>query len=91
MLDADGNASWDLVAAAGDGLTVLKTQTPQPGRWTVRSAEEAAEGSFDRLRQLDYDNDGLPDLLARERGRPVLLHNLGGEYENTNIKLTPLD
>lgn len=81
LTDSDGNASWDLLAAGEDGLTLLSSQTPEPGRWVVKGAETVADGTYDRLWQFDYDNDGLPDLLARREGQPVLLRDVGGSYE----------
>jgi hypothetical protein len=85
LADADGNASWDLLSADEKGLTLLTTQTPQQGRWVVKGAVTVATGAYDRLWQLDYDNDGLPDLLARGGGKPVLLRNLGGTFEKADL------
>jgi len=85
LIDADGNASWDLAVAGVEGLTLLSSQTPEAGRWVVTGAEAVGEGAFRRLWALDYDNDGLTDLLARRDGGPVLLHNLGDRFEATDL------
>lgn len=63
-LEADGNASWDAVVVGEDGVRVLLTQTPQPGKVrllrTVQVDEQAATG----VAVLDFDNDGAVDLAA---------------------------
>lgn len=86
IIDADGNASWDLLAATDQGLALLRTQTSESGRWTVASTELVSEDVFESFLQFDYDNDGLPDLLARTAaGKPVLLRNVGEQFESTKL------
>ncbi len=86
MIDIDGNASWDLLIAGKEGLRLVTSQTPQPGRWLPESPRTVAAGKYRRLWQLDYDNDGLPDLLAlTEDDKPVLLRNIGDRFEATNL------
>ena len=84
LIDADGNASWDLLLATTEELRLVTSLTPQPGRWGVQAIQRIAPGEFDRLWPVDYDNDGLPDLLARSVRKdhvPVLLWNFGDRFE----------
>ena len=64
VLEADGNASWDLLASTAEGLSCLLTSTAAPGNVTSRQANPIAEEAFSRLRTWDYDNDGFLDVLA---------------------------
>lgn len=87
LVDADGNASWDLLLAGEKGLSLVTSQTPQPGRWLPQEPVSVAKGDYDQLRQLDYDNDGLPDLLASQTdgGNTMLLRNVGGRFEAVEL------
>ncbi len=86
LIDADGNASWDLILAGDDGLRLVTSQTPVPGRWLPQAPVSIAKGDYDQLRQLDYDNDGLPDLMAiGSDGGAALLHNVGDRFEASDL------
>ena len=61
----------DAVIALSDGR----------GRFTVTAAPEGAAAAR-ALRLLDYDNDGLLDLLAWSAEGPKLFRSLGGEWSD---------
>lgn len=75
LLDADANASWDLLVSYDDGKHasghyLVRTHTPAAGRvrWLdVQKLESQIPpqlGSPARLQLADLDNDGLQDLLS---------------------------
>ena len=102
VLDADGNASWDLVTAAagaaGPGLTLTPSVTPAPGRvaWGERRRIRLMR-TPNRVRAFDYDNDGRTDLAAwddadAERPEVWLLRGVGpggGGFETINPNPLP--
>jgi len=63
-LDADGNASWDLLACGPSGITLSRTETPEPG--VVRPFQTDLVSGFpaERLLCWDFDNDGFEDFIA---------------------------
>ncbi len=82
ILDVDANASWDVLSQDGKGLTVSMTQTPAPGKvtWLRQAAvdlEDVGAKGFRQIQLLDYDNDGLEDVLAQTANRLLLLRNKG--------------
>lgn len=63
-IEADGNASWDWLAAGGDGITLTTTRTVDHGRYRFQKSTQIHSGAVDGATLLDYDNDGYQDLLA---------------------------
>jgi tetratricopeptide (TPR) repeat protein len=89
--DVDGNASWDLISCGEDGCGVTKTQTPESGRIAVHATGVITQSFTRILDQIDYDNDGLLDLLVEQAGKPLLLRHLGyGQYQ-PQAQLLPED
>ncbi|MBI5757003.1 MAG: VCBS repeat-containing protein [Planctomycetales bacterium] len=70
LLDVDANASWDLLLAQGDKLTLCRTATNSSG--AVKLIETKAVGSGDKpfadVRPLDFDNDGSLDFVGWDAG-----------------------
>ena len=64
VVDVDENVSWDLLTGGQQGISLVRTRTPNPG--VVRPLLSAAiSGSaVSGLLTWDYDNDGFLDLLA---------------------------
>ena len=87
LLDADGNASWDLATADGRGVTLTTSVTPAPGRMRWDEPETIFTGPVDRLRAVDHDNDGRVDLLAWGADGVHLLRNAAGGWEDASDRL----
>jgi hypothetical protein len=70
LLDADANASWDLLLGTKDQLTLCRTATNSPG--SVRLIEIKSGGKphqpFTGVRPLDFDNDGRLDFVGWNAG-----------------------
>ena len=75
-------------ARASDAVLALSDGR---GRFTVAAAPEGAAAAR-ALRLLDYDNDGLLDLLTWNADGPQLFRSLGGEWSDvTGMALAGLD
>ncbi len=82
LLDADGNLSWDLVAAGGDGLTLIRTETLDSTVVRVLDSTQLSEQPAEGVLNWDYDNDGILDLLAWSNDGLELFRGLtGGQFE----------
>ena len=90
LLDADGNASWDLATADGRRIQLQSSVTPTPGRMSWGEPRTIAELSATRLRAVDHDNDGRVDLLAWGADGVYLLRNAGDRWEDVSDRLPPL-
>lgn len=73
-LEWDGNASWDLANVGKQGLSLVTTQTPQPGK-TIRLAEKKmtfekplADGSV-HWQLGDVDNNSWQDFVVLQDGK----------------------
>lgn len=64
LLDADQNASWDLVALGKAGGLLSLTTTRSAGQVRPLREIRLPEVLHDGLQLLDYDNDGSLDLLT---------------------------
>lgn len=64
LLDADGNASWDLVSAGPAGVALTQTNNPDAGVMNLRKASTIASTPVSGIATWDYDNDGYQDLVA---------------------------
>lgn len=64
LIDADGNASWDIVAAGKTGIRLVETQMRRNGLLSFLKTERISESPATDVRTWDFDNDGYQDLLA---------------------------
>jgi tetratricopeptide (TPR) repeat protein len=76
--DVNKDAFTDFFFGAEDGADRLALSDGR-GRFTLAAAPAGSSGSL-RAQFLDYDDDGLLDLLALSRRGPRLLRNLGSEW-----------
>ncbi len=91
LMDADGNASWDLLTANESGLSIELTNTPAASVVRFQESKPIHDFNADGIKPFDYDNDGLMDFLAYRAGDAQLFHGLGnGDFESTKL-LPPLD
>ncbi|QDT14121.1 FG-GAP repeat domain-containing protein [Alienimonas californiensis] len=87
LLDADGNASWDLAVADGERVRLHTSVAPAPGRLRWSEPRTISEFPATRLRSLDHDNDGRVDLLAWGPDGVRLLRNAAGGWEDVSDRL----
>lgn len=73
VLDADANGAWDLLAATGQRLLLLKAATHESGNTTVVTQQSIEAGAASNLLLWDYDNDGRLDILRFGDGQAGLL------------------
>jgi hypothetical protein len=64
VVEADGNASWDLLAAGEQGITVVRTITPSANNVRPLAFTRFAARPIRGIITWDYDNDGATDVLA---------------------------
>lgn len=62
LLDADENASWDLLVTSKTSGQLLRSVTPQPGKWSV--IESTSVPMSGALLSADFDNDGRVDAIS---------------------------
>ena len=66
VLEADGNASWDLLVTGEKGAHLALSHTPEAGKWLL-SPEQVRplnSTSTPQCRVADLDNDGAEDLIG---------------------------
>lgn len=63
VLDADGNVSWDILAAGPEGLGLVQTRTV-PGRVMPGEFTAISDEPLDGCVLADLDNDGYQDAVA---------------------------
>ncbi|NNJ25455.1 FG-GAP-like repeat-containing protein [Alienimonas chondri] len=90
LLDADGNASWDLAVADGGRVRLQTSTTPAPGRMQWGEPRTIAKIPAARLRAVDHDNDGRVDLLAWGPDGVWLLRSVAGGWEDVSDRLPAL-
>ena len=66
VLDADGNASWDLLLIGSAGTQLALSQTPEAGKWVlskdqIRSVDPSVA---DKGVVADLDNDGAEEVIG---------------------------
>jgi hypothetical protein len=77
VLDADGNVSWDLVAAGPQGVSLLLSDTPERGKIAFRTASAIAREAVNGVVAGDMNNDGAIDLMARSMIGPRIFLGRG--------------
>jgi len=78
--DANKDSVTDFFLGVEDGADLIALSDGK-GRFTLGPAPAGSSGTL-RALFLDYDNDGLLDLVALSRRGPRLLRNLGGEWSD---------
>jgi hypothetical protein len=63
-IDADANATWDIVAATEEGLQIVTTANPESGVVRVKELSFVSQDARAGMLSWDYDNDGHEDLLT---------------------------
>jgi hypothetical protein len=85
VVDADSNASWDLVGAVESGLTLVTTKTPASGVVHVASSEVISKANATGISAWDYDNDNRDDLLAwSEAGLQLVRGDANGKFSGSD-------
>lgn len=64
LVDADANASWDLLCANDSGLSVELTNTPNSRVVQFQGPKSIGAFDADGITPFDYDNDGYMDFVA---------------------------
>ena len=66
VLEADGNASWDLLLTGGTGTHLALSRTPEAGKWllTPEQVRSVDPQRASQSRIADLDNDGTEDLIG---------------------------
>ena len=66
VLEADGNASWDLLVSGGQGTHLALSRTPEAGKWllTPEQVKSVDPTHASQSRVADLDNDGAEDLIG---------------------------
>lgn len=80
LLEADGNASWDLAGAGESGVKIALTATIAPGVIRHVRSTPLAGTPQQGIIVLDYDNDAHQDLLVWNR-ETLTLHRGGDRGE----------
>ena len=98
ILDADGNASWDLWLSGSAGTQLALSQTPEAGKWllSLEQVQSLDPTVADQSVVADLDNDGAEEVIGfgsqsppvwmRKQGHPVLQYT--GEPWATPTQLT---
>ncbi len=77
LLDADGNLSWDLCTAGGDGLRLTQTASAPNGSVRQLRTEPISSATTEVVRTWDFDNDSYRDLLAWGGGSVEVHRGIG--------------
>jgi hypothetical protein len=64
LLEADGNASWDLAGVGGQGTNICLTATPSPGVIRHTHSQKFPDSATQGIITADFDNDSHQDFLA---------------------------
>lgn len=66
VLDADANASWDLLIASRRGISLSLGQTPESGKWIASSPQplDLESSPCEKCRVADLDNNGAEDVIS---------------------------
>lgn len=80
------NPSWSVISGGSGGVKVAVTETTAEGLVSVSRIIQVNESPSDRAISLDYDNDGIRDLLVLEKPRAGLYR---GKADGTYSLLNP--
>lgn len=90
VLDADGNATWDVVSANAAALEWIQTKSRGTSVIQAATKKVAANVPLHKLLSLDYDNDGVIDLLAATPTGVIVLRGLHeGQFEQVDLLSQP--
>ncbi|MAG95020.1 MAG: hypothetical protein CMJ48_14940 [Planctomycetaceae bacterium] len=64
IVDADGDATWDLVAAGANGTRLLRTKSSPGNETGFRTTVEIDSAAAARMQLADFNNDGHLDILT---------------------------
>jgi len=105
LVEQTGHAvSWTVIGAGPNGLHSVMTQSSAAGVVSVRRTLQATKTSVDHCESLDFDNDGVRDLLvssdskitlfrgmANETFEPVTMESLGELNNVTSFGICDMD
>ncbi|MCH7989705.1 MAG: VCBS repeat-containing protein, partial [Planctomycetes bacterium] len=66
LVDADANASWDVLSSGVEGISLTLTRISESGVVQPHHSLKLTDKPAGGLRTVDFDNDGLLDFLAWE-------------------------
>jgi tetratricopeptide (TPR) repeat protein len=82
VIDADGNASWDILAGGSQGVHLIQTRNQVAGVVHFLKSTKISDTLVDGLKTWDFDNDGYLDLLTwGENGLEIYRGGPGGQFE----------
>jgi hypothetical protein len=88
--DADASASWDLLSADGKGIRLSRTITPNSGVVRPLDAQALSDFVAEGLLTLDYDNDGVVDVLGWNETAVKIHRGLpDGRYRAVDLVRSP--
>jgi hypothetical protein len=91
ILEADGNASWDLLSASARGVQICLTTAPSAGVIRKQECRQVSESPGARMLLLDYDNDGYDDLFTwSDQGAQLLRGLPDARFEPVDLFDPPL-
>ena len=64
VIDADANASWDLLLAGTSGIHVVKTELSPGGNVNLLPASRISGDPCDEIHLADFDNNGWLDIVS---------------------------
>ncbi|GAB4160113.1 MAG: FG-GAP-like repeat-containing protein [Planctomycetaceae bacterium] len=82
LLDVDRNASWDILACTPSGVIVKTTQSLAGLAPRFLKSVEITNSNFSDVRQWDFDNDGVLDLVVwNDSGLKVFRGSSDGQFQ----------
>ena len=86
--DIGGNGSWSVIGAGANGVQAVLTQTTIAGVVSSKRAIRVVEAPVDKALSLDFDNDGVRDLVVTADGGATIFRGLSN---GTFAKLSTAD
>ncbi len=71
--------SWTVIGAGANGVQSILTQTTAAGVVSGRGTVQVAQSEAEHCESLDFDNDGVRDLVAITDSKMVLFRGLANE------------